>query len=157
MLGTGTEIHWIAKLRAQILRFAPWQTALKWTADCQAPRSGCKEYVRSGQACGNPLSNGYFRLWQSAVWLFYSWQTAVFRPRIATIRGKHLSLELSKRLNASSRTFASRVPLFVDASELFDARLFRGKLIRSGLFRPKLITNCFSWQTISWHYTFKSQ
>jgi hypothetical protein len=34
-----------------------WQTALKWTADCQALRLGCQEYIRSGQACGNPLSN----------------------------------------------------------------------------------------------------
>jgi hypothetical protein len=34
-----------------------WQIAVKWTADCQAPRSGCQEYMQSGQACGNPLSN----------------------------------------------------------------------------------------------------
>jgi hypothetical protein len=29
------------------------------------------------------------------------------------------------------------------------------KLIHSGLFRPKLNTNCLRWHTISWHYTSK--
>jgi hypothetical protein len=29
------------------------------------------------------------------------------------------------------------------------------KLIRGECFRPKLATNSFGWQTISWHYTFK--
>jgi hypothetical protein len=47
----GTGIHSLAKLRAQILWFAtteitPWQTVLKCTADCQAPHSGNKEYMR---------------------------------------------------------------------------------------------------------------
>jgi hypothetical protein len=53
-----------AKFRGQMPLIATtgitsWQTALKWTADCQAPRSGCQEYMRSGHACGNPLSNLY--------------------------------------------------------------------------------------------------
>jgi hypothetical protein len=70
-----TGIHSLAKLRGQIPRFAttritPWQTALKFTADCQDPRSGSMEHMRSGQACGNPLSNLDSCLWQSEVWLF---------------------------------------------------------------------------------------
>jgi hypothetical protein len=78
----GTGIRAFAKLCSQMLRIArtritPWQTALKWTADCQAPRSGCQDYMHSGQACGNPLSNWYFFLWQFAVQLFYSWPSAV--------------------------------------------------------------------------------
>jgi hypothetical protein len=57
----GTGIHSFAKLCSQMPRIATtgitlWQTALKWTADCLAPRSGCQEYMLSGQACGNPLS-----------------------------------------------------------------------------------------------------
>jgi hypothetical protein len=54
-----------------------WQTALKWTADCQSQRTGCQEYMRWCQACGNPR-DGYF------------------------IRGTHWSAELSKRLNSIS-------------------------------------------------------
>jgi hypothetical protein len=53
----GAGIRSFAKFRGQMPRIATpgitsWQTALKWTADCQAPRSGCQ--VRSG-------------LWQSAL------------------------------------------------------------------------------------------
>jgi hypothetical protein len=63
-----TGIRAFAKLRGQMPRIAttgiaPWQTALKWTADCQVPRSGCQEYMRSGQACGDPLSNSYSCQW----------------------------------------------------------------------------------------------
>jgi hypothetical protein len=72
MAGTG-----IYSLRGQIPWFAttgitPWQTALKCTADWQALRSGGKEYMRPGQACGNPLSNLDSCLWQSAIRLFYT-------------------------------------------------------------------------------------
>jgi hypothetical protein len=43
-----------------------WQTALKWTADCQVPRSGCRGQVKPvairsqihTSVCGNPL-DGY--------------------------------------------------------------------------------------------------
>jgi hypothetical protein len=97
----GTRIHSFAKLRSQMPRIAttgisPWQTALKWTADCQAPRLGCQEYMQSGQACGNPLSKLYFCLWQFAVWLFFSWQSAVKTPRFAAIRGTHLSESIAR-------------------------------------------------------------
>jgi hypothetical protein len=66
-------------------------------------------------------------------------------PRIATIRGTHLSAELGKRLNSSSRHFASRVPLF-EASNLFAAGLlvYKKPTVRGGLFRPKLNTNGLS-------------
>jgi hypothetical protein len=54
-----TGIRSFAKLSSQMPGIAttgitPWQTALNWAADCQAPGSGCQEYMRSGQACGNP-------------------------------------------------------------------------------------------------------
>jgi hypothetical protein len=128
----GAGIRSFAKFRGQIPRNATtgitsWQTALKWPADCQAPRSGCKEYMRLGQACGNPLSNLDSWLWHSARWLFYSWQSAVYMPGIATICGTHLSGELSKRLNSSSRHFTSRFPLF-EVSYLFAAQLFENKI-----------------------------
>jgi hypothetical protein len=74
----GTGIHSLAMFRAQILRFAttginPWETALKCTADCQALRSGSKEYMRLGPASVNPFSSLDYCLWQYdyAVWLFY--------------------------------------------------------------------------------------
>jgi hypothetical protein len=77
----GAGIRSFAKFRGQMPRIATtginsWQTTLKWTADCQALRSGCQEYMRSGQACGNPLLNLDSWLWQSARRLFYSWQSA---------------------------------------------------------------------------------
>jgi hypothetical protein len=78
----GTGIYSLAKLHGQIPWFAtkgitPWPTTLKCTADCQAPYSGGKENMRPGQACGNLLSNLDSCLWQSAVRLFYSWQSTV--------------------------------------------------------------------------------
>jgi hypothetical protein len=77
----GAGIRSFAKFRGQMPWIATtgitsWQTALKWTTACQAPRSGCQEYMRSGQACGNPLSNLDSSLWHSARRLFYSWQSA---------------------------------------------------------------------------------
>jgi hypothetical protein len=67
-----TGILSIAKLRSQMPRFAttriiPWQTPLKCTADCQAPRLGRREYMWPGQAWGNLLSNLDSWRWQSAV------------------------------------------------------------------------------------------
>jgi hypothetical protein len=58
----GTGIRSFAMLRGPMPRIARtggtlWQTALNWTANCQAPGSGGKEYMRPGQVCGNPLSN----------------------------------------------------------------------------------------------------
>jgi hypothetical protein len=59
-------IQSFAKFCGQMPRIATtgitsWQTALKWTADCQVPQG----LSRSSQACGNLLSNSYFCLWQS--------------------------------------------------------------------------------------------
>jgi hypothetical protein len=50
----GTGICSFAKLRSQMPWIAttgitPWQTALKLTADCQALRSGCQEYMRQAR------------------------------------------------------------------------------------------------------------
>jgi hypothetical protein len=67
----GTGIQSFAKFCGQMLRIATtlltsWQTALKWTADCQVPRSGCLGQVKPvaicyqihTSVCGNP-HDGY--------------------------------------------------------------------------------------------------
>jgi hypothetical protein len=67
----GAGIRSFAKFHGQMPRIdttgiTSWQTALKWTADCQVPRSGCRcqvkpEAIRSQihtSACGNPR-DGY--------------------------------------------------------------------------------------------------
>jgi hypothetical protein len=67
----GAGIWSLAKFRGQMLRIATtgitsWQTALKWTADCQVPRSGCRGQVKPvaicsqihTSVCGNPC-DGY--------------------------------------------------------------------------------------------------
>jgi hypothetical protein len=69
MAGAGS---WpLAKFRSQIPQIATigitsWQTALKWTADCQVPRSDCYGQVKPvairsqnhTSVCGNPR-DGY--------------------------------------------------------------------------------------------------
>jgi hypothetical protein len=67
----GAGIRSFAKFRRQMPRIATtgitsWQTALKWTADCQFPRSGCRGQVKPvairsqihTSVCGNP-HDGY--------------------------------------------------------------------------------------------------
>jgi hypothetical protein len=67
----GAGIRSFAKFRCQMLRIATtgitsWQTALKWTADCQVPHSGCRVQVKPvairsqihTSVCGN-LRDGY--------------------------------------------------------------------------------------------------
>jgi hypothetical protein len=67
----GAGIWSFAKFRGQMPRIATtgitsWQTALKWTVDCQVPRSGCRGQVNSvairsqihTSVCGNPR-DGY--------------------------------------------------------------------------------------------------
>jgi hypothetical protein len=79
MVGAGNQSF--AKFHDQMLRIATtgitsWQTALKWTADCQVPRSGCRCQVKPvairsqihTSVCGNPrdgysiLGNPRFKL-----------------------------------------------------------------------------------------------
>jgi hypothetical protein len=63
----GAGIRSFAKFRGKMPRTATtgitsWQTALKWTADCQVPRSGCHGQVKPvairsqihTAVCGNP-------------------------------------------------------------------------------------------------------
>jgi hypothetical protein len=63
----GAGILSFAKFRGQMPRIATieitsWQTALKWTADCQVPHSGCRGQVKPvairsqihTSVCGNP-------------------------------------------------------------------------------------------------------
>jgi hypothetical protein len=86
-------IRSFAKYCSQMPRIATtgitsWQTALKWTADGQLPRSGCRGQVKPvairsqihTSVCGN-LFDGYSIL-----------GNRVITPRIATIRGTHLSM-----------------------------------------------------------------
>jgi hypothetical protein len=67
----GAEIRSFAKFRGQMPRIATTgitslQTALKWTADCQVPHSGCSGQVKTvairsqihTSVCGNP-HDGY--------------------------------------------------------------------------------------------------
>jgi hypothetical protein len=67
----GAGIRSFAKFRGQMPRIATtgitsWQTALKWTADCQVSRSGCCGQVKSvairsqiyTSVCGDPR-DGY--------------------------------------------------------------------------------------------------
>jgi hypothetical protein len=67
----GAGIWSFAKVHGQMPRIATteitsWQTALKWTADCQVPRSGCRSQVKpvaihsqtNTSVCGN-LRDGY--------------------------------------------------------------------------------------------------
>jgi hypothetical protein len=116
----GAGIRSFAKFHSQMPRIATtgitsWQTAVKWTADCQVPRSCCRSQVKPvairsqihTSVCGNPRA----------------------MSQIATIRGTHLSAKLRKRLNSSSGHFTStsRVHLF-EASYLFAARLLEYKI-----------------------------
>jgi hypothetical protein len=67
----GAGIQSFTKFCGQMPRIATtgitsWQAALKWTADCQVPRSGCRGQVKSvairsqihSSVCGNPI-DGY--------------------------------------------------------------------------------------------------
>jgi hypothetical protein len=67
----GAGIRSFAKFRSQKPPIATtgiisWQTALKWTADCQVPHSGCRGQVKPvaipsqihTSVCGNPR-DGY--------------------------------------------------------------------------------------------------
>jgi hypothetical protein len=101
----GAGIRSFTKFRGQMPRIATtgitsWQTALKWAADCQVPRSCCRGQVKPvairsqihTSVCGNRGD-------------FYSIlgnPRSKCVPRIVAIRGTHLSAELGKRLNSSS-------------------------------------------------------
>jgi hypothetical protein len=65
----GARIWSFVKFRGQMPRIATtgitsWQTALKWTGDCQVPRSGCRSQVKPvairsqihNSVCGNPAT-----------------------------------------------------------------------------------------------------
>jgi hypothetical protein len=69
----GAGIRSFAKFWGQMPRIATtgitsWQTALKWTADCQVPRSGCPGQVKPvairsqihTSVCGNPRDSYSF-------------------------------------------------------------------------------------------------
>jgi hypothetical protein len=157
-----TGIHSLAKLHCQIPRFATtgitlWQTALKCTADCQAPRSGGKEYMRPVRpvaiysqiltpVCGNP-QYGYFIV---AIHILHigdchdPWYTFEY------------SAELSKWVRYSSRHYTLTAPCLL-RHKLLTHDFLRVRQICGKLLRPKLYTNILSCQTISWmwYYPFK--
>jgi hypothetical protein len=125
----GAGIWSFAKFCGQIPRIATtglasWQTALKWTADYQVPRSGCLGQVKHvairshihTSVCGNPC-DGYSILGNP-----HSKRRGLPQS-VAHIWAQ----ELGKRLNSSSRHFTSGVPLF-EASYLFAARLLEYKI-----------------------------
>jgi hypothetical protein len=109
----GVGIRSFAKFRDQMPRIATtrltsWQTALKWTAYCQVPRSGCRGKVKPvairsqihTSVCGNPRDGC----------------SILGNPR-SKCRG----------LPQSAAHFTSRVPLF-EAAYLFAARLLEYKI-----------------------------
>jgi hypothetical protein len=158
MVGTG--IHSLANLCAPIPRFArtgiaPWQTALKGTADCQAPCSGSKKYMWPVQVCGYPLSNLDSCLWPSAVWLFCSWQSIVYKHRGLPRSTVYIwAQSLASEWNLDSAIFHRESPYLM--RHYFLTRDFSDvKLLCGDLFRPQLFPNCLSWHNISWHYNFK--
>jgi hypothetical protein len=134
----------------------PWQTALKCTADCQAPRSGGKEYMRHVQACGNPLSNLDSWLWQSALRLLIC----------GNLQSKHCGLPQSTvyiwAWSLACEWYLAPANLHRKAPCLMRhyilTRDFTGvKLICGRFSRPKPANNWSSWHTVSWHYTFNVQ
>jgi hypothetical protein len=110
----GAGIQSFAKFRGQTLRIATtgitsWQTALKHTAECQPPLP---------IYCGMPtpwynLTAECHRSNGSA--LKFSAECHKPRDRLKPLafRGTHLTAELGKWPNSSTRHFTSTVPLFV--------------------------------------------
>jgi hypothetical protein len=124
----GVGIRPFSKFRGQMPRIATTgltsrQTALKWTADCQVPRSGCSGQVKlvairsqmHTSVCGNPR-DGCSNLCNPRS-----------KRRELPQSVAHMSVELGKRPNSSSRHFTLRAPLF-EASYLFAARLLECKI-----------------------------
>jgi hypothetical protein len=126
----GAGIRSLAKFRVQMLRIATtgitlWQTALKWTAIAKfrAQVAAVKSSLWQSVLKFLLLSVAI----RATVILFLAMRVLnaadCHNPRHTV----HLSAELGKRLNSSSRHFTSRVPLF-EASYLFAARLLEYKI-----------------------------
>jgi hypothetical protein len=102
---------------------SPWHSALKHTAECQPPLANILRNANSLVEFdrGMPQTDGST--------LKYSAERHKPRDRLKPLsfRGTHLSSELGKRLNSSSRHFTSRAPLF-EASYLVAAWLLEYKL-----------------------------
>jgi hypothetical protein len=144
----GAGIRSFARFHSQMLWIATtgitsWQTTLKWTADCQVPRSGYRGQVKPvaicskihTSVCGNPC-DGYSILGnpcskrcglpQSAA---HIWGRNLARDKIPAPAILHQESPCWKRHIFLLRNFLSI------------------KYLRSGLFRPKLNTNGPSWYT----------
>jgi hypothetical protein len=144
----GAGIRSFAKFRGQMPRIATtwitsWQTALKWTADCQVPRSGCRGQVKPvaigskvhTSVCGNPsdsysiLGNPHSKcrgLPQSEA---HIWARNLARDWIPAPAILHRESPWLKCHIFLPRDFLSI------------------KYLRGGMFRPKLNTNGLSWYT----------
>jgi hypothetical protein len=136
----GTLIHSLAKLRAKIPRLATtgiithWQTAFKWTAACQAPRSSSKQNMRSVQACGNPLSNFDYCLWQSAHFIHDNPRSK--HCRLARSAVHIWTCSLASEWNPAPAIFHHASPCLKSCNFLtLDFQSV--KYMRSGLFRPE--------------------
>jgi hypothetical protein len=144
----GAGIRSFAKFRSQMPRIATtgitsWQTALKWTADCQVPCSGCRSQIKTNairsqihsSVCGNPrdgysiLGNPHSKrrgLPQSTA---HIWARNMARDWIPA----------PTILHRESPCFKHHIFLPRDFQSI--------KYIGGGLFWPKLNTNGLSWYT----------
>jgi hypothetical protein len=154
----GAGIQSFGKFRAQMC-----------TAECKGLRRSCGLWRFAENLRAEPF------LWHSAVkfyqgvgipqyigewWLAFRSPLESDLPRSYSCCGnlRHLTAELGKWPNSSTRHFTSTVPLFVTVRHKLLRRDFLGvRKTRSRLFRPKLYTNGLSWQTISWYYPFKEE
>jgi hypothetical protein len=144
----GAGIWSFTKFLGQMQRIATtgitsWQTALKWTADCQVPRSGCRGQVKPvaihtqihTSACGNPR-DGY---------------SILGTPR-SKCRGLPQSVAHIWARNLARDWIPVHALLYRESPclkrHIFLPRGFKSiKYLRSKLFRPKLNTNGLSWNT----------
>jgi hypothetical protein len=120
--------------------------------DCGLPSSALR-LLWSSQACGNPLSNSYFCLWQSARRLFYSCNPRSKRRGLpqsaAHIWARNLARDWIPTPAMLHRESPCLKPHIFLPRDFYCIKYLRGRL-----FRPKLNTSGLSWYTFSWHYTF---
>jgi hypothetical protein len=142
----GSGIWSFAKFRGQMPQIATtgitsWQTALKWTADCQVQHSGCRGQVKPvairsqihTSVCGNPC-DGYSML---------------FNPRSKRRRLPQSAAHIWAR-NLARNWIPAPAILHRESPclkhHIFLPRDFQSiKYLRGRLFRLKLNTNGLSW------------
>jgi hypothetical protein len=131
----GAGIWLFAKFRGQMPRIATtgitsWQTALKWTADCQVPRSGCRGQVKFVAICSQI-------------------HTSVFGNRCSKCHGLPQSAAHIWAQNLA-RYWIPGPAILHRESPCLKRHIFLPRdlqYLRGGLFRPKLNNNGLSWYT----------